>query len=102
MQNWLDDNNVLMYSTHNKAMSVVPERFIRTLKGKIYRLMTANDSKSYLDYLHKLVDECNNTYHSCIGKKPVDTDYSTLTKEIETNLKSPKFRVGDRVRIIKY
>ena len=51
MQNWLDDNNVLMYSTHNKAMSVVPERFIRTLKGKIYRLMTANDSKSYLDYL---------------------------------------------------
>ena len=34
--------------------------------------MTGNDSKSYLDYLNKLVGEYKNTYHRCIGKKPAD------------------------------
>ena len=41
--------------------------------------MTANDTKPYLGYLNKLVDQCNNTYHRSIGKKPVDADYSDLT-----------------------
>ena len=54
MQKWLDDNDILMYLTHNKVNSVVAERFIRTLKGKIYRKFTANDNKSYLGYLNKL------------------------------------------------
>ena len=49
--------------------------------------MTANDSKSYLPYLNKLVDQYNNTYHHSINKKPVNTDYSVLTEKIETNPK---------------
>ena len=44
------------------------ERFIRTLKGKIYKKMIVNDSKYYLTYWNKLADEYNNTYHSSIGK----------------------------------
>ena len=48
--------------------------------------MTANDSKSYLRYLNKLVDEHNNSYHRSNGKKPIEADYSVLTKKIETNL----------------
>ena len=52
-----------MYLTHNEGKSVVAERFIRTLKGKIYKKMTPNDSKSYLGYLNKLVNQYNNTYH---------------------------------------
>ena len=47
MQEWLDNNDVLMYSTHNEGKSVIAERFIKTLKVKIYKRMTANDSKSY-------------------------------------------------------
>ena len=55
-----------MYSVHNEGTSVVAERFIRTLKGKIYKKMTASNSTSYLGYLNKLIDEYNNTYHrSC-------------------------------------
>ena len=42
-----------MYSTNNEGESVVPERFIRTLKGKIYKKLTANDSKSYFGYFNK-------------------------------------------------
>ena len=36
MQKWLNDNDILMYSTHNEGKSVVAERFVKTLKGKIY------------------------------------------------------------------
>ena len=39
---WLRDNDILMCSTHNEGKSVVAERFIRTLKGKIYKYMTSN------------------------------------------------------------
>ena len=63
--------------------------------------MTANGSKSYLPYLNKLVDQSNNTCHSII-KKPINADYSPLTEKIETNHKTPKFKVNDRVRITKY
>ena len=64
--------------------------------------MTANDSKSYLGYLNKLVGQYNNTYPRPIDTKPVDADYSALTEKIETNLKAPKLKVSDRVRITKY
>ena len=95
MQKCLDDNDSLMYSTHNKSKSVVSQRFIRTFKSKIYENMTANNSKSYLGYLKKLADEYNNTYHRFIGKKPIHTDYSALTEEIEFSHKSPKFKVDN-------
>ena len=64
--------------------------------------MTVNYSKFYLYYLNKLVDECIYTYHRSFGKNSIYANYSALTEEIVTNLKSPKFKVGDRVRIIKY
>ena len=38
---WLKDNDIKMYSTHNEVKPVVAERFIRTLKSKIYKHMTA-------------------------------------------------------------
>ena len=64
--------------------------------------MTANDNKSYLPYLNKLVDQFNNTYHYFTNKKPINADYSALNEKIETNPKAPKFKVNDRVRITKY
>ena len=48
MQKWLDNNGTLVYSTHNEGKSVIAERFIKILKAKIYKRITANDSKSYL------------------------------------------------------
>ena len=63
MQKWLGNNNILMYSKYNEGKSVIAERFTKTLKTKICKKMTANDSKSYLNYLDKLVDQYNNNYH---------------------------------------
>ena len=98
----MDNNDVLMYSTHNEGKSVIAERFIKTLKSKIYKKMTANDSKYYLPYLNKLVDQYNNTYHHCINKKRINADYSTVTENIESNPKAPKFKVNDRLGITEY
>ena len=50
MQEWLDNNNILMYSTHNEGKSVIAGRFIKTLKAKIYKKVTADDKKSYLPF----------------------------------------------------
>ena len=64
--------------------------------------MTANDGKSCLPYLNKLIDQCNNIYHHSINKKPINADHSALTEKIETNHKAPKFKVNDRVITTKY
>ena len=44
--------------------------------------MTANDSKCYLPYLIKLVDQYNNTYKHSINKKTINVNYSALTKNL--------------------
>ena len=64
--------------------------------------MAANDSKSYLSYLNKIVDQHSNTYHHSINKKPINADYSALAGKIEANSKAPRFKVNDRGRITKY
>ena len=102
MQEWFENNDILMYSTHNEGKSINAERFIKTLNAKIYKKMTANDSKSYLPYLNNLVGQYNNAYHHSINKNFINADYSALTGKIETNPKAPKFKVNDRVRITKY
>ena len=62
--------------------------------------MTANDSKSHLPYLNKLVEQYNNTYHHSIDKRIANADYSALTKNIDANPKAPKFKVNDRINPI--
>ena len=102
MQEWLGNSHISMYSTHNESKSVIVEKFIKILKAKIYSKMTANDEKSYLAYLNKLVDQYDNNYQYSINKKPINADSSALTEKIETNHKAPKFKVNDRVRITKH
>ena len=46
---WLSDNDIIMYSTYNEGKSVVAERFIRTLKNKLYKHMTATGKNVYYD-----------------------------------------------------
>ena len=69
---WLKDNDIEMYSIHNEGKSVVAERFIRTLKTKIYKYMTSISKNVYIDKLNDIVNEYNNTYHRIIKMKPVD------------------------------
>ena len=91
-----------MYSTHNEGKSVVAERFIRTLKSKIYKYLTSISKNVYIDKLDDIVHEHNNTYHTTIKMKPADVkDNTYVNADKEINNKDPKFKVGDHVRISK-
>ena len=103
MKSWLEKNDIEMYSTHNEGKSVIAERFIRTLKNKIYKYMTSISKNVYIDKLDDIVNKYNNTYHSTIKMKPVDVKSNTyIDSSKEINDKDPKFKIGDIVRISKY
>ena len=53
-----------MYHTYNERKYVVAERFIRTLKNKIYKHMTAVSKNIYFDVLNNFVNKYNNTYYN--------------------------------------
>ena len=61
---WLKDNDIEIHSKCNERKSVVAERFIRTLKIKIYKHMTAVSKNGCFDLLDNIVDKCNNTYYN--------------------------------------
>ena len=101
LKKWLQDNDIVTYSTHNEGKSIVAQRFIRTLKNKIYKYMTSISQNVYIDKLDDIVNEYNNTYHRTIKMKPIDVKDNTYIDK-EVNNKDLKFKVGDHVRISKY
>ena len=103
MKSWLEINDIEMYSTHNEGKFVVAERFMRTLKNKIYKYMTLISKNVCINKLDDVVDEYINTYHRTIKLKPTDVKdntYINIDKEINDN--DPKFKVSDHIRISKY
>ena len=109
---WLSDNDIIMYSTFNEGKSVVAERFIRTLKNKLYKHMTATSKNVYYDVLDDVVNDYKNTKHNTIKMKPKDIKKDTTKSSAiarnkrvyidEHNKKSARYNVGDRVRISKF
>ena len=93
-----------MYSTYNEVKSVVAERFIRNLKNKVLKHMTAVSKKVYyFDVLDAIVNKYNNTVHRSIKMKPIDVTSDSYAEYSEdSNVTKPKFNVGDYVRISKY
>ena len=86
----------------NEGKFVAAERFIRTLKFKIYKYMTSISKNVYTDKFDDIVNEYNNTYHKTIRVKPFDLKDSITDSIKEVNDNDPKFKVGDHVRISKY
>ena len=102
-KDFLKINNIEMHSTYNEGKSVVAERFIRTLKNKIFKHMTTISKNIYFDVLDDIVNKYNNTVHRTIKMKPIDvTGDSYVEYNEDFNKKDPKFKVGDHVRISKY
>ena len=97
---FLKINNIEMFSTFNEGFA---ERFIRTLKNKIFKHMTAVSKNVYFDVLDVAVNKYNNTVHRAIKMKPVEvTSDSYAEYNEDSNETEPRFKVGDRVGISKY
>ena len=80
-----------MYSTYNEKKSVVAERFIRTLKNKIFKHMAAISKNVYFDVLDDIVDKYNNTVHKTIKMKPIEVtdNYYAEYNEDPSSKKNP-------------
>ena len=102
-KDFLKMNNIETYSTCNKANSIVTERFIRTLKNKIFKHVTAISKNIYFNVLDDIVNKYNSTTHRTIKMKSIcvmDDSYFEYNKYF--NKKDHKFKVDDYVRISKY
>ena len=96
-----------MHSTHKEEKSVIPERFIRTLKNKIYNYLTSISKNVYIEKLDGIVNivsnNYNNTYQRTIKKKAIDAKANTyINSNKEINDKDRKFKLGNIARISKY
>ena len=83
---------------------MVSERFIRTLKKLLYKIMTEKGTKEYMLYLNGVVFDYNNTVHGTIKMKPADVkdgDLDWVYANVGKPKKKPKFKTGDVVRISK-
>ena len=86
-----------MYSTFNEGKSVVAERFIRTLKNKLYKHMTATGKNVYYDVLDDIVNEYNTTKHNTIKMKPKDVKNDTAElSSLERTIKSSAIARNNR------
>ena len=101
---------VELYSTENEEKSSVVERWIRTMKEKMWKYFTANSTNIYLNILPDLVKEYNNTRHSSIKMTLIKASKKENELRVSRNLYpehleihdiKPKFSVGDKVRISK-
>ena len=97
---WLQDYYTEIYSTYNEGKSVVAERFITTLKSKIYKNMNSISTNIYIGKLQYIIDKYNNTYHRIIKMKPIDVRTSTyINFNFANNDKDPTFKLGVHVRL---
>ena len=101
---------ITIYSTENEEKSSVIKRWNRTMKERMYKYFSANSTKRYIDILEGLVNRYNNAKHSSIKMTPVEASKKSNELDVFSNLygddiydeiRKPKFKIGDRVRITK-
>ena len=103
-------HEIELYSTENEEKSSIAERWIRTMKEKMFKYFTDNNTYKYIDVLPDLVEDYNNTVHSSTKLTPVEASKEKNELKVWRNLYpdryktsrlNPKFSVGDEVRITK-
>ena len=108
LQKLLKEHGVHHFATHNEETKAsIVERLNRTLKTRMWRYFTKKQSVRYVDVLQDFMRSYNDTYHRSIGMAPSEvnsTNQETVWQRLyghESVVGTPKFRVGDRVRISK-
>ena len=108
MKELLQKYNVQLYSTENEEKSSVVERWNRTIKRTMWKYFTANNTMNYITVLPEIIEKYNNTYHRSIKCTPTvarePSSYQHVFKALYGKVQphsTPKYKVGDRVRIVK-
>ena len=88
--------------------AAVVERFLRTLKSRMWRYFTHHNTRRYVECLPKLVESYNNTFHRTISMTPNEAsktkNENVVLERLLKGCKSskPKFKINDIVRVSRY
>ena len=99
MMSWPEKHDTERYLTHNEGKSVVAERFVRTLKNKIYKYMTSISKYVYIDKSDDIVNEYNDTYLNTIKMKTVDVKNDTHIDFMLEHQNTKTFFLKDIIQI---
>jgi hypothetical protein len=116
-QKVFNDNNVihLRSEAQRPESNSLVERVQQTLKGILYRFMSANNTKKWIDVLEMATDNINSNIHSATGKKPIDVindeknarsgALESIEKKNEESMRVKgrlfeRLHVGDSVRLV--
>ncbi len=108
-QDVMKKHDINHFATATDLKASVVERFNRTLKSRMWRFLTATNSRRYIDVLQDIIQGYNTSYHRSIRMRPVDVDkvnegqvFQNLYGDIKKQKKTVfNFKVGDVVRISK-
>ena len=113
-QEYLETKDIAHFTTHSERQANYVERFIKTIKSRIWRHIRSQNSRRYIDILQKLVDSYNKSWHSGILSEPINVNKQNESRlwwqmywpkdiKIKKESKDKKvkflFKVGDKVRI---
>lgn len=111
VQKFFKSKNINYYTTNNPDIKAsIVERFQRTLKMKMWRYFTHENTYKYIDILQDLIYSYNHSNHSSIKMCPCDVDSTNIMtvwrnlydRQSSFPLRSARLNVGDHVRITKY
>lgn len=109
-QKLMFEYNINHYNTYSNLKASVVERVNRTIKNLMWKRFSLRGNYKWIDILDEVVQKYNNTKHSAIGIKPNEVNKkneecilkSSFTHMKTVDPKTPKFNVGDYVRISKH
>lgn len=106
-QDLLTKHNIHWFATENETKAQVVERYNRTLKSKMWKYFTQNNTKKWIDVIPLLTKNYNTSYHRSIRMTPEEASllknsdmvYKNLFPSINKKVDKYRFKIGDRVRI---
>ena len=107
----LEEKNIKYFSTHAGQKAAIVERFNRTLKTRMWKYFTANETRKWIDIIQNLVDDYNNTFHRTIKMTHVEASKPENSSKVWYNIYGAylikkygtgKYKAGQTVRISKY
>lgn len=95
VQEWFRKNQIHHFTLHGEHKAAMIERFQRTLKERLHRVMTKRKNYKYIDMLQPVVSNYNHSKHSTLGGlRPVD-----VNRQNEKEVHQRQFKVKDKQRV---
>ena len=103
-QDFLNKNNIKLYSRNSSYGAVFGQSFYRTIRGLVKRPVFEKGESNWIDVLPKITKQYNNQVHSSIKLTPIQASLKKNEGYVHKNLLdkrkgiTPKFQLNDLVR----